>query len=149
MKIYINTQCSDMGKAKEFLLGKFCGSDYSIEYLPSGKPELVCDGARAGHVSIAHTDGALVMAFADKSVGVDIERSDRRISAKICPSIDEWTKREAYGKWLGVGINKDTLDANLPKELIKTFICGEYTVSVCCEESIEEIVTLIDNISLQ
>ena len=146
MKVYINERCSDIQKAKEHLLKEhFCdGRKYEIQYLASGQPILICDKEQAGYISISHTDDTLAIAFASKPVGIDIERKDRKVSANICDSIEEWTKREAYGKMLGIGINKEILSAKLPDDIM-TFICGEYAVSVCGNERVDGIITLIDN----
>ncbi|MDE6189918.1 MAG: hypothetical protein K2G37_06550 [Clostridia bacterium] len=146
MKIFINERCSDMRAAKEFLLKEFSksGKPYSIKYLPSGQPTLILDGKPSGYISISHTGATLVMAFSDKPIGVDIELRDRKTS-RIGMDIENWTKCEAYGKYLGVGINKEILKADLPQELVKTFKRGEYVVSVCGEGELEEVVAFIDN----
>ena len=146
MRIYICEACKDIQKAKEDLLKRrFPSGECSIEYLPSGQPILAREGKQAGYVSVSHTDDTLAMTFADKPVGIDIERKDREVSSRICDSIEEWTRREAYGKFLGVGINKEILSATLPDKLINPVYFGEYVVSVCSEERAEGIETLIDN----
>ena len=146
MKIYIDKSCADVKKSKELLIKRhYPDKNYSIERLSNGKPIIISDGKEIGCVSISHTDGVLVMAFSDKPVGIDIERYDRKISFRICGSIEEWTKREAYGKYTGEGINKEILNMRLPNDIIKTFNWLDYIISVCCEEQIEGIETLIDN----
>ena len=146
MNIYFCEDCVDIQKAKEEILKRhFSCDNYLIEYLPNGQPILTKDGEQSGYISISHTDNTLVMAFADKPVGIDIERKNRKISSKVCDSIEKWTRREAYGKYLGVGINKEVLSAKLPDKIINTFYHGEYVVSVCSEEYNEGIETLIDN----
>ena len=134
-----------MSTEKERLLQRYAqwGEKYSIEYLPSGQPTLMLDGRQSGYISISHTKDALVMALSDKPVGVDIELSERSTS-RIGMDIKEWTKYEAYGKYLGVGINREVLRAVLPKELIKSFRHGEYVISVCGEGELEAVETLID-----
>ena len=150
MKIYFYEDCVDIQKAKaEALKRCFPCDDISSEYLSSGQPILTKDGEQSGYISISHTDNALVMAFGDKPVGIDIERKSRKISSKVCESIEEWTRREAYGKCMGVGINKEVLSAQLPDKLINTFYQGEYVVSICGEEYNEGIETLIDNASFE
>lgn len=149
MKIYVKESCSDIQKAKDELLKLHFsdGKDYEIQYMPNGKPILVRGREQAGYISISHTGDTLVMAFSDKPVGIDIERRNRSVSPKICGSIEEWTKREAYGKWLGVGLNKDVLSATLPDSIINTFNYGEYVVSACGEETKDGAQqTLIDNV---
>ncbi|MBD5101083.1 MAG: hypothetical protein HDT29_07580 [Clostridiales bacterium] len=150
MKIYFCKDCVDIQKAKEGILKRhFPCDDILIEYLPSGQPILIKDGEQSGYVSISHTENTLVIAFADKPVGIDVERKSRKISSKVCESIEEWTRRESYGKYLGVGINKEVLSAQLPDKLINAFYQGEYVVSVCGEEYNEGIETLIDNASFE
>ncbi|MDE5616787.1 MAG: hypothetical protein K2I78_03270 [Clostridia bacterium] len=145
MKIYIKTDCADIQTAKSELLKRHFSCDgYAIGYLQNGKPIIVCGQEQSGNISIAHTDKTLIMAFSDKPVGIDLERLERKISSKIGVSIEEWTQREAYGKWLGVGINKEILTAPLPNGMINTFYYGDYVVSVCSEERADE-QTLIDN----
>ena len=146
MKIYFCKDCVDIQKAKEEILKRhFPCANYLIEYLPGGQPILTKDGKQSGYISISHTDDTLAIAFCDKPVGIDIERKSRKISSKVCESIEEWTRREAYGKYLGVGINKEILSIKLPDKIINTFYHGEYVVSVCSEEYNEGIETLIDN----
>lgn len=147
MKIYICENCSNFQKTKEAILKRHFLSDGNlIEYLPSGQPILTKEGRQAGYISISHTDNTLVMAIGNKPVGIDVERKSRKISSRICPSIEEWTKREAYGKFLGLGINKEVLSAVLPENLINTFFYGDYVIGVCSEERSESIQTLIDNV---
>ncbi len=145
MKIYINKHCSDISLAKKFLIELNFGTDknYCLEYSDNGKPNLVCDGKQAGFISISHSDGTLAMAFSDKPVGIDIERKDRKIS--VCQNIEEWTKIEAYCKYTGEGLSKKAVSMKLPEHLIKTFYSDEFVVSVCGEEEIDTIATLIDN----
>ncbi|MDE5991314.1 MAG: hypothetical protein K2H36_07010 [Clostridia bacterium] len=146
MKVYIKERCADIQKAKtELLRAHFCGDkNYEIRHLQSGRPILVCAQEEVGYISISHTDDTLIIAFADKPVGIDIERRSRKVSPKVCGSIEEWTRREAYGKWLGVGINKEVLSAQLPDNIINTIYYGEFVVSVCGEEVVDG-ETVIDN----
>ncbi|MDE6614753.1 MAG: hypothetical protein K2K24_04510 [Clostridia bacterium] len=146
MKIYFCKHSADIQKTKESLIKRqFQNDNYQLEYLPSGMPIIVKDGRQAGYVSISHTDDTLIMAFSDKPVGIDIESKNRKVSTKICGSIQEWTRREAYGKFLGVGINKEVLAEQLPDDKINTFFHGDYVVSMCSEEGVESVQTVIDN----
>ena len=136
---------ADLRQAKERILSEYSkvkGNTYTIEYLPSGAPQLLSDGKTNGHVSISHTDGALVMAFSDEKVGVDIERADRAVSSKICKSIEDWTRIEAYAKWTGNGLSKGLLYRQMPEDIISTRKWQEYVISVCSQCQCVEIIQL-------
>ena len=110
---------------------KFKGEDYTIEYLPSGEPQLIANSTPSGYVSISHTDGLLAMAFSQEKVGIDVERADRQVSPNVCKSIEHWTKIEAYAKWTGRGLSKDIISGRLPEDIITTRSWGEYVISIC------------------
>ena len=84
----------------------------------------------------------LVIAFSDSEVGIDIERIDRRVSDKICKDIREWTRYEAYGKYLGTGISKKLLISELPEELIESYTFGDYVISLASEDKKVDIIKL-------
>ena len=133
--VYI-TKYADLQQAKERILAKYSqikGKIYTLERMSNGAPQLLSDGKPNEHVSVSHTDGVLVMAFSDDKVGVDIERADRKVSPKICESIERWTAIEAYAKWTGYGLSKDILHCKLPKEFLSTRVWGEYVISVCSQ----------------
>ena len=103
---------TDLQKAKDRILSKYSqvsGNTYSIDYSPNGAPQLISGSLQKAYVSISHTDGLLAMAFSDDKVGIDVERADREVSPKVCKSIEEWTRIEAYAKWTGKGLSKDIL----------------------------------------
>ncbi|MDE7071518.1 MAG: hypothetical protein K2O86_06055 [Clostridia bacterium] len=136
---------ADLRQAKERILSEYSkvkGNTYTIEYLPSGAPQLLSDGKPNGHVSISHTDGVLAMAFSDEKVGVDIERADRAVSSKICKSIEDWTRIEAYAKWTGNGLSKGLLYGQMPEDIISTRKWQEYVISVCSQCQGVEIIQL-------
>lgn len=135
----------DLQKAKERILIKyseFKGNTYSIQYLPNGAPQLLSGSLQKGYLSISHTDGLLAMAFSDGKVGIDVERADREISSKVCKSVENWTRIEAYAKWTGRGLSKDILNGNLPDEIITTKRYQQYVLSVCGDGNDFEIIAL-------
>ncbi|MDE5654680.1 MAG: hypothetical protein K2I46_03630 [Clostridia bacterium] len=136
---------SDLQEAKERILfeySKVKGNTYTIEYLPNGAPRLVVNSITKGYVSISHTDGLLAMAFCDDKVGIDIERADRAISSKIAKSIEDWTRIEAYAKWIGKGLSKDILYGKISDDIISTIKWQEYVISVCSQCQSVEIIQL-------
>ncbi|HEX7104906.1 MAG TPA: 4'-phosphopantetheinyl transferase superfamily protein [Acidothermaceae bacterium] len=97
-----------------------------VETAESGQP-VVLGAARPAFVSLTHTDRLVAAAFATTRVGIDAEPLDRAPSrpslrARVCSPaelrwLDElpesqqsqgflrlWTRKEAYGKAIGVGI---------------------------------------------
>ncbi|MDE7191978.1 MAG: hypothetical protein K2O35_05890 [Clostridia bacterium] len=125
---------TDLQQAKDRALERYSqvkGEIYTLVHLPNGAPQLIGDGKPNGYVSVSHTDGVLVMAFSDDKVGVDIERADRKVSPKVCKSIEHWTAIEAYAKWTGKGLSKDLLSQRLPEDILSKRVWGEYVVSVC------------------
>ncbi len=86
---------------------------------------------------------AMEQSFSDESVGIDIERKDRKISDRICADIRQWTRIEAYAKWTGAGVSKRLIAEDLPQDLIITRKYGDYYVSVCslCKNNV--VTTLI------
>ena len=136
---------TDLQKAKESILSKYSqikGETYTIEYLPSGEPRLVSSSRQKEYVSISHTKELLVMAFSDDRVGIDVERADREVSPKICESIEKWTRIEAYAKWTGKGLSKEIIFGELPQDIIKTIMQGEYVISICSRSQQTEIIDL-------
>ncbi|MDE6475142.1 MAG: hypothetical protein K2L70_08595 [Clostridia bacterium] len=106
---------------------------FSIEYLPSGAPQLISCGKPNGYVSVSHSDGVLAIAFSECKIGIDIERADRKVSPKICKSIEHWTAIEAYAKWTREGLSKDIISQRLPEDMISTMLFGEYVISICSQ----------------
>lgn len=144
MYLYI-VSSDDFQKAKERALYEYseaCGKIATVDRLQNGKPVLLLNGKREGDISFSHTENVLIAAISSSEVGADIERKDRRISQKICGNIEEWTRREAYAKYLGTGINRRILDETLPEGLIKSFDWGDYVISVACEDKKLDIINL-------
>lgn len=115
------------------------------------------------HFSLSHGGKCVAAAFDRAKVGVDVERKGRENPEKIserffhpdehayvknsgCDStafLEIWTKKEAYLKMLGVGLNvelksfcvlSDALSGN-----IRTVDLGGYVLSVCSEKGITDV----------
>ena len=144
IRLYL-TKYDDLQAAKEKVLasyGAHKGEKYSIGYLPSGSPQLLADGKVKGYVSISHSCDLLAMAFSDETVGVDLERADREVSPKICKSIEEWTRIEAYAKYTGKGLSMEIIYGKIPQDIIHTQKWGEYVISVCSHDGTIDIAYL-------
>lgn len=102
-------------------LKRLLGKEVEIAKTENGAPYLVHD---EHYISLSHKDNVLVIAVSTAPVGVDIERLEykpshdciaRRYFEDEAPQGDShaffraWTRREAYGKWLGVGLNKTVM----------------------------------------
>ncbi|MDE6275680.1 MAG: hypothetical protein K2M75_03980 [Clostridia bacterium] len=138
---------TDLQQAKERILQEYSkkskGKTYTIEYLPSGAPQLIANSKPSGCVSISHTDSWLAMAFSKDKIGIDLERADREVSSKVCESIEKWTRIEAYAKWTGLGLSRDMLFEKLPDDMIITKRFAKYVVSVCGTTKDFQIVALV------
>ena len=98
---------------------------------PPGKaPEL---GSGWGHISISHCCDALLIGWSNEKIGVDIERSDRKFSAKKicsryyshkekqylnnltdkefnCAVLEKWIAKESCIKWQKGSIHSDLVE---------------------------------------
>ena len=101
------------------------------------KPRLNCEDI---FFSLSHSEDVTAIAISDRNVGLDIEWGRERNYNKIkfikADCLDtfyrEWTKHEAYYKYLGTGIKKEAVDNSLTYE---TFILYENCyLTVCSEE---------------
>ncbi len=145
MIIYTAKIRDDKNAALEAILrahGERTDKTVTLDRLSTGKPVVLYDGVRQNYVSLSHTCDTLIAAFSDKEVGVDIERKDRKVSRQICKGIVEWTKYEAYGKYLGCGITKKLLSLPLPEELILSLEIDGYAVSIASEDKKVDIINL-------
>lgn len=99
-----------------------------------GRPRL-----SSGDISISHTGNIIAIAISDYKVGIDIERKNRKISKELI-SIENWTKKECYAKYLGCGITRELLNSVPPADLITTFIYGDFILSICSEDKTVDII---------
>ena len=108
-----------------YALGKVLGKKVHTAKTPEGVPYLVDDDH---YISLSHKDHHLVVAVSDRPVGIDIERlvdkesyyriADNYFAEKVKHGDVEdffrsWTRREAYGKMLGVGLNQRIMGMNM------------------------------------
>lgn len=76
-----------------------------------GKP--IC---QSGYLSLAHSGDYAVAAWSDRPIGVDIEKHrplSPALAKRLGGDLEEWVKKEAYGKAIGTGICR-VLDAPIP-----------------------------------
>lgn len=119
------------------------------------------------HFNVSRTVNAFVCVLADKPVGVDIEKANRLykcITRKFFTDNEQkyvfaknskqderfteiWVKKEAYVKWLGLGMSMpfNSFDV-ISDQKIKAYRIGRYILGICseiinnpCEEPIIEV----------
>lgn len=134
-------------KARHFLK-KLFGEDITFKNGKKGKPYI--EGKPHIHFNISHTDGLLVIAVSECSVGVDAEKIrevDIRVKKRFTKAEAEyigydtvrffeiWTKKEAFLKQKGVGL-KGGLQSFcvIENAKISTFNYKDYIISVCFEK---------------
>lgn len=127
-------------------------NDWDITLGEYGKPAFTAHPEI--HFNKSHTQGAAVIAVADRPVGVDIEavgRFSERITNRHFTAAEQryvdpgspgatirfaeiWTRKEAFVKWLGTGLHQplnsfDTLaDSRISTRRLQNFV-----VSVCVD----------------
>lgn len=145
--------------AGAYLLGKClsdCGLNIErVEIYPGegGKPMI-----KEFPFNISHSGELAACAIADGEVGVDVEKV-KQVSGKILDKIALpterarisaakeiirlWTRKEAFAKCLGTGIGEEIWKADLTGDVfvyrgktyrLRTFVFGDYYVSVCTED---------------
>ncbi len=125
-----------------------------LECENSGKPYL--KNFPNFHFNISHSGNAVVVAFCETPVGIDIEKitelkpkvAERYFTAeenqyiKNSPSPDLafceiWTSKEAYfkrsGKGIGTDFSKTSILTDDIKKHIHTFKHNNFLISVCCD----------------
>ena len=138
-----------------------------------GKP---CIVGYPVHYNISHSGQYVVLVTANSEVGVDVqERKSVRMDAiaRRFFSKEEWQayaeadgeeareklffhiwcRKEAYGKYLGIGINTEVLQTNVLMaienvQFIEYGAVEGYQISICCgkEESIEEVISVFEGL---
>lgn len=175
--------CTEVSKHKkhhaagQFLLRRVLGEEAyeKAEFAKNehGKPYIK---GHLKHYNISHSGQFVVLVTANSEVGVDVQekkslRMDaiaRRFFAKeewqaYAEANGEeereklffhiWCRKEAYGKYLGTGLNTEVLQTNVLVDLMDVqFIEYEavegYQISICCgkEESIEEVISVFEGL---
>ena len=127
--------------------------DIRFDYGEHGKPFL--HGREDFQFSFSHAGGYVAFVCGCRSVGVDIERTDREkenIARKYFTEneyeaiytrrektfAEIWTAKEAYVKYLGTGLSKglntfDVLDGSTGCRFVSFDIPGGYTATVCLD----------------
>lgn len=175
--------CSELSKrgkhhvAGQYLLRRALGDEAyeKAEFTKNehGKPYIV---GKPIHYNISHSGQIVVQVTAQSEVGVDVQekrpvRMDaiaRRFFSKeewqaYAEANGEeereslffyiWCRKEAYGKYLGTGLNTEVLQTNVLVDLedvlfIEYEAVEGYQISICCgkEESIEEVISVFEGL---
>lgn len=138
-----------------------------------GKPYMVDSSL---YYNISHSGSYVVLVIGNTELGVDLQRKEgKRLEAlaKRFFTIEEWQalcacetdearealffyiwcRKEAYGKYLGVGLSGDVLKTNILQEIedccfLEYDGLAGYQISICCgkEEKIEETICLFEGL---
>lgn len=175
--------CTEVSKHKkhhaagQYLLWRVLGEEAyeQAEFAKNehGKPYIVGNPI---HYNISHSGQYVVLVTANNDVGVDVQekkslRMDaiaRRFFAKeewqaYAEANGEeererlffyiWCRKEAYGKYLGTGLNTKVLRTNVLADVedvqwIEYEAVEGYQISICCgkEESIEEVISVFEGL---
>ena len=118
--------------SRDALLEKVFMAHYG--YLPTlykdknGKPYLEKD-----YISISHSHEYVVVAIGDFPIGIDIQKieykekvvslfSEEVHNAKVFTRL--WALKESYGKYLGIGLNKEVLKKDYSEYVLsEMFVC--------------------------
>ncbi|MBQ4444339.1 MAG: 4'-phosphopantetheinyl transferase superfamily protein [Clostridia bacterium] len=107
------------------------GRKVRVEKRASGAPYIKGD---EHYLSLSHKDDKMVVALSDKPVGVDIEKlvdkaayyriADNYFAEKIREGDCEgffrgWTRREAFGKMLGKGLDGDVMRMDMSADKLE------------------------------
>ena len=143
---------NEQHKAAYELLGvaaALCGYEVTeIKKTEKGKPYFENSNV---FFSISHTDGYVAVAIGDSPCGVDIE-GGREISKKIrtrflngcdeANDLEEWTKKESFGKLTGDGFFTDIKNDSI---IFKHFKVSSLLITACAYKG-EEISSVIETI---
>ncbi len=138
-----------------------------------GKPYII---GHPIHYNISHSGQYVVLVVAESEVGVDVqEKKGRRLSAMAKRFFSEeekqavlecdcakahsdlffhiWCRKEAYGKYLGLGLLGEVLKTNILEGVEGCYFqeyneLEGYQISICCgkEENIEEVIRVFEGL---
>lgn len=132
--------------AEEFSLDK---KDIIFSVTQAGKP--YCKSHRDIYFSLSHSGNFLALAISDRDVGIDIEKirnAKESLVSRVCCDNEKkmifsdeypdkkfteiWTRKEAYLKALGTGIDRELTSIDTTDENLKftTQITDDFIVSV-------------------
>ena len=171
--------CTEISKHKEhhtaghYLLRRALGEEAYVQAefakKEHGKPYIV---GTPIHYNISHSGQIVALVTAENEVGVDVQEKRparmeavaKRFFAKeewqaflACDREEKkkdlfyhiWCRKEAYGKYLGTGLNTEVLQTNVLEDAkdvqwIEYEAVEGYQISICCgkEESIEEFISV-------
>lgn len=112
-------------------LSQALGKKVSTEKSASGAPYIKGDDH---YISLSHKYDRMVVAVSDKPVGVDIERivdkpgyyriadnyfAEHVEHGDVLGFFRGWTRREAFGKMLGVALNAEVMGMNMAQDHIE------------------------------
>lgn len=175
--------CSETSKRKKhhaaglYLLRRTLGDEAyeKVHFAKNehGKPYIVDTPI---YYNISHSGQIVALVIAENEVGVDVqEKKPARMEALAkryfskeewqvfaeCKNEEEkkdlfyyiWCRKEAYGKYLGTGLNAEVLQTNVLVDFdnmrfIEYEAVEGYQISICCgkEESIEEVVSVFEGL---
>ena len=175
--------CTELSKHKkhhaagQYLLRRALGEEAyeQAEFAKNehGKPYIV---GTPIHYNISHSGQYVVLVTANSEVGVDVqEKKSLRMDAIARRFFEKeewqaygeangeeereklffyiWCRKEAYGKYLGTGLNTEVLQTNVLVDIENVqFIEYEavegYQISICCgkDENIEEVISVFEGL---
>ncbi|NCA67621.1 MAG: 4'-phosphopantetheinyl transferase superfamily protein [Clostridia bacterium] len=129
----------------EVLFGYF-GREVKLAKNPKGAPYIENSDKE---ISLSHKGNYLVVALSDKKVGVDLEKiyakdTHQKIASRYFTPMENeyinsplrffqlWTRKEALGKLLGIGLNSETIALEVIKSNI-TLDGHKYFLNTNCE----------------
>ena len=138
----------------------------TIEKNIYGKPYIL--GEANFNYNISHTHNAMSIAISENEVGIDIEKiglCDFEIVNRYFSNAESeyifsnnqeqnkrfyeiWTKKESFIKWDGRGlaVPLDSFNVLEKNSLIKSYIIGDYIISVCSKNKINnDIIYITEN----
>lgn len=130
------------------VLKKFGVTRDLLKVNPYGKKYVDLKGK---HFSVSHSGSWVVHSICNKSLGVDIQkmrpRNYQALGASLAMKKEEfyrtWTAKEAYVKYLGIGLRKELesfevipkkqVNQQKPCAYIQSFLFDEYALAFCSE----------------